>query len=279
VDAAQQEAPVEDVLRRPIWLAAAQLLAFWDAWRWYASRLTTAGTGDERWGLVALVAAVLLILSARKQPAAPQVRISSLTPATLLTLAYVVGCFWLPPIFRAAIAITSLAYTLCFCARRRIEPGAMGLLLLALPALPSLQFFFGYPMRLAVGRLATPMLNLMGFAVAREGASFNWGGQWIAIDAPCSGVRMLWAALFLTFVLCAFHRLAWVQTGIAAVMAVVAVLLGNTLRATALFIVETGALRLPAWSHEATGLVVFAAVAAGLVIGVRRLRGVYACVQ
>jgi exosortase/archaeosortase family protein len=273
---------MERLLTRPFWFVAAQLLAFWPVWRWYAARLTT-GSGEERWGLVALVAAAALTLPARTRPCgappAPADRTFRLWLPTLLTLVYVAAYFGLPPIFRAAIAITSVAYTVCLCGERRLQPGAVGLLMLALPVLPSFQFVFGYPLRVAVGFMATPMLNLMGLAVARDGATFIWNGQQVAIDAPCSGVRMLWAALFLTFALCAFHRLGWARTGIATALAVVAVLLGNTLRAAALFIVEAGILKLPSWSHEGTGLVVFAAVAVGLVLGVRQIRGVYACAR
>jgi exosortase/archaeosortase family protein len=238
----------------------------------------TAGSSEERWGLVALILATALMLRSA-EPVAPARRISRLWLSTLLTLLYVVSYAWLPPIFRAAIAITAVAWTACVCGQRRLQPGALGLLMLALPVVPSLQFVFGYPMRVAVGSLATPSLNLMGFAVVREGASFHWNGQWVVIDAPCSGVRMLWAALLLAFVLAAFHRLGWVKTAMASTLAVIAVILGNTLRASALFIVEADILQLPQWSHETTGLLVFVAVAAGLVFGVRQIRGVDVCAQ
>ena len=268
---------MEAVLKRPALLAAAQLLAFWPVWRWYTLRLGTAG--DEKWGLLALFAAALMWLPsgawAGDSPAAAR----SLWPSVLLTLLYAASYAWLPPIFRAALAVTAAGSTLSFCRGRSLQPGVAGLLLLALPVIPSLQFVLGYPLRVAVGCLAAPLLNLSGFAVVREGAGLNWGGELIAIDAPCSGVRMLWAALFLTFALADLYRLGWVRTGLASMLALVAVLLGNTLRAAALFYLEAGVIKLPAWSHEGTGVIVFLATALGIVPGIRHIRRVNPCAQ
>ena len=175
--------------------------------------------------------------------------------ARTLTLLYAASYAWVAPIFRAAIAVTAAGCTLSFCRGRRLQPGIAGLLLIALPVISSLQFVLGYPLRAAVGWLAAPLRNLTGFAVVSEGACLNWGGELIAIDAPCSGVRMLWAALFLTFALADLYRLGWVRTGLASLLALVAVLLGNTLRAASLFYLEAGVIKLPAWSHEGAGVV------------------------
>ncbi|HYE74429.1 MAG TPA: archaeosortase/exosortase family protein, partial [Blastocatellia bacterium] len=205
---------------------------------------------------------------------------ASLFIPTILTLLYALSFATLPPIFRAAIAITALGYTMIvYCAQRKFTPGLGGLLLLALPVTASLQFYLGYPMRVFVGLLASPMLNLAGFAVVREGACLKWGDQLIVIDAPCSGVRMMWAALFLTFTLAALNQFGWLKSGLAVLLSFIAVLLGNTLRAAALFYLEAGIIHLPAWAHDAAGVIVFLVLAVGLVIVNKELQRVKLCVQ
>jgi len=137
------------------------------------------------------------------------------------------------------------------------------LLLLALPVVASLQFYLGFPMRAVVAKLAAPMLQINGFAVVAEGASLNWNGDPILIDAPCSGVKMLWTGFYLTCALAWYYKLNAKRTSLACAAALAAIIIGNTFRAAALFYVESGAakLTLPDWTHEGVGVVVFAATA------------------
>ncbi len=184
-------------------------------------------------------------------------------PAMLL-LCYSLSYHLLSPLPRAAIAVTAIAATVSAIRfGQRLHLGVWGLLLLALPVVASLQFYLGFPMRALVAKLAAPMLQLNGFAVAAEGASLNWNGDPILIDAPCSGVKMLWTGFYLTFALACYYRLNAKRTALACAAAFGAIIIGNTFRAAALFYVEAGApnLRLPGWTHEGVGLVVFAATA------------------
>jgi exosortase/archaeosortase family protein len=137
------------------------------------------------------------------------------------------------------------------------------LVLLALPALPTAQFVLGYPLRAAAGEVAASLLGLAGFAVVREGVALRWGERLAAIDAPCSGVNMLWTALLLVLVLAALGRLSARRTALLAGSAAVLAVAGNGLRAASLFLVESGALPLPlrlpgATLHAALGVVAFA---------------------
>jgi exosortase/archaeosortase family protein len=116
-------------------------------------------------------------------------------------------------------------------------------------------------MRLWSGTLAALMLQLSGFAVVREGTSLNWGGQHIWIDAPCSGVQMLWAGCYLTFTLAGVYGLSGWKTAGATLLACLAVLLGNALRAAALFYIEAGIVVGPAWVHTGIGMAVFLCLA------------------
>jgi exosortase/archaeosortase family protein len=91
----------------------------------------------------------------------------------------------------------------------------------------------------------------------------------VQIDAPCSGVRMLWAGLFLAAIVSWRLRAAAAAACLAA--AVAAVVLANALRSAALFLPEAGLLRVPAFAHEAVGLVAFALAAALVAVVARRL--------
>lgn len=240
-------------------LLAIELLAFWPVWRWYAHRLTDLS--DETWGIVALVTAVLFVF--RRKAESGSDKPSLWLPAALL-ICYSVSYHFLSPLPRAVIAITAIAATISAIRfGQRLHFGVWGLLLLALPVVASLQFYLGYPMRAIVAKLAAPMLQLNGFAVAAEGACLNWNGNLILIDAPCSGVKMLWTGFYLTFTLACYYKLNEKRTAIACAATFIAIIIGNTFRAATLFYVEAGVadLSLPNWTHEGVGVVVFAATA------------------
>ena len=232
----------------------AQQEAFWPVLRWYVLRMTDRS--DGAWGLVALATVLACVLSRRKRGRPPD-----LVVPTLLILLYAATYHVLPPLLRATIAATCIGCTLSpIAAGRMFDPGISGLLLLSLPVMSSLQFYLGYPLRVAVSIAAVPLLRLSGFAVIREGAALSWEGRLVCIDAPCSGVKMLWAGLYLAFTLIAFRRMAMKDTAKAAAFAFAAIMIGNVVRATALFCVEAGLLRTPDWVHVGIGIVVFSFV-------------------
>jgi exosortase/archaeosortase family protein len=252
-------------------LLAIELLAFWPVWRWYVHRLSDQS--DEAWGLMALITAVLFVFQRKPdaaffKPGGERGRrgISSSAlwlPATLL-LCYALSYHFLSPLPRAAIAMTAIAATISAMRfGQRLHLGVWGLLLLALPVVASLQFYLGFPMRALIARLAAPMLQANGFAVIAEGTSLNWNGDPILIDAPCSGVKMLWTGFYLTFTLVCYYKLNAKRTALACMATFAAIIISNTFRAAALFYVEAGAanLPLPAWTHEGVGVVIFAATA------------------
>jgi len=248
-------------------LLAVELLAFWPVWRWYVHRLNDQS--DEAWGIVALVTAAAFAFWRKRESGSEVARpafpapLRLMLPATLL-LCYSLSYHFLSPLPRAAIAVTAVAATVSAMRfGRRLHLGVWGLLLLALPVVASLQFYLGFPMRAVVAKLAAPMLQINGFAVVAEGASLNWNGDPILIDAPCSGVKMLWTGFYLTCALACYYKLNAKRTSLACAAALAAIIIGNTFRAAALFYVESGAakLTLPDWTHEGVGVVVFAATA------------------
>jgi exosortase/archaeosortase family protein len=106
--------------------------------------------------------------------------------------------------------------------------------------------------------LAVPLIQLSGFTVTVEGTLLNWGGKLVEIDAPCSGIRLLWTGIFLSSLLAAANRWRPARTFLYGMAAVAAVVSANVMRAAALFYIEAGDLPFPPWAHSAVGLVVFA---------------------
>ncbi|HKQ78478.1 MAG TPA: archaeosortase/exosortase family protein [Blastocatellia bacterium] len=275
-------------------LLAVELLAFWPVWRWYVHRINDQS--DEAWGVVALVTAVLFALWHRQESGSGIDKIVTLSspqrrrerggfaegkreerglilPAMLL-VCYALSYHFISPLPRAVIAVTAIAATISAIRfGQRLHLGLWGLLLLALPVVASLQFYLGFPMRAVVAELAAPMLQLNGFAVVAEGACLNWNGDLILIDAPCSGVKMLWTGFFLTFTLACYYRLNAKRTALACVGAFSAIIIGNTFRAAALFYVEAGAanLSLPNWTHEGVGVVIFLVTAVAIAWMARKI--------
>jgi exosortase/archaeosortase family protein len=251
-------------------LVVLQLLAFWPVWRWYGVRVT-AGPADEMWGLLALATAMLLLLW-RKKEAADEKEANLLLPVLLLLL-YALTYNFFPPLLRAAVAVTALGCTLgSLRFGKPFHAGTLGLLYLSLPLIPSLQFYGGYPLRVFVASLAAPLLRLGGFAVIREGTCLNWDGQLSWIDAPCSGIRMLWVGLYLVFTLACVYELRFVKTLLAMTIAVFAIIFGNVFRSVALFYLESGVIVNRPWAHDFTGVAAFTVVALCIVAAVRQIR-------
>lgn len=257
-------------LKNPVALLALQAVAFWPVWRWYAARINDSS--DDAWGWVALLTAAILLVRFRSGSNQQNSQPNLLLPA-LLTLAYAISFPFITPLPRALLAMAAIGATLsAYCFRSKFQLSFCGLLLLSLPLMASLQFYLGYPLRSAVAAMAAPMLQIGGLAVIPEGACLNWSGQLIAVDAPCSGVKMLWTGMFLCFTLACWFRLNWQRTIAAAALSFVAIVLGNTFRAVALFYLEAGLFQLPErfseTAHSAVGVMMFLLTAitiAGLV--------------
>ena len=255
-------------MSRTLFLVAAQLVAFWPVWRWYAVRV--GDSADQKWGLLALATALLFVFSKKSWPHVVE---RPLTIPTLVVLLYVVTYPFFPPLARAGVAFTAIAVTVSVLRfGKPFHPGVLGLFWLSLPLVPSLQFYLGYPLRMLVAGVAAPILRVGGFAVVQEGTCLNWAGQLIWIDAPCSGVRMLWVGLYLTFTLICIYELRLLRTVVLLMAALFAIMAGNVFRAVALFYLESGVFPMPAWAHDYAGLIAFALVASGIVAAVHFIR-------
>ena len=144
----------------------------------------------------------------------------------------------------------------------------LGLAVLALPLIASLQFYAGYPLRVVTAE-ASRWLLAPWFAVAREGSSLNVGGVLVIVDAPCSGVQMAWAGYFTACAVALWAGRRDRDFALRLPLVGAAVLLGNVLRNSVLVALEAGPGAAP-WLHEAVGLVALAAVCALIAWGMGR---------
>ena len=222
-----------------------QLIALSPVLWWFGTRLDDGG--GEPLGLLTLGLAVALAWRDRGSLRAGK---TARVWGAVLMLVSVLAIPWLPPMIRAALALAGIGC--CHGFHRRA--GLMGLLVLSLPVMASMQFFIGYPMRIAAAEGAVRLLELGSGVVSREGTQIMLGGQSIGVDPACAGVRMLWHALAAAMALAAIHRLSWRATMIGGVMAVALVIPANAVRAALLAAEESG----HGLGHGGTGLAGFA---------------------
>jgi exosortase/archaeosortase family protein len=261
-----------DSLRRLAGLVLAlHALCFWPVWRWYAARMTDGS--DEPWGAAALVAA-LLVTWPKHRDWTLRTDDRLLWIALLLTFVYAVAVPFAPPLVRATLAMAALACSWVSVAnlRGKLAP-VIVLFALSLPVIASLQFYCGYPLRSLTAAGSALTLDVLGFEVRRSGTALLWQGQTVLVDAPCSGIRMLWAGTALACVM-ALHRdsVSWRSLSTLVLLASVAALFANVLRAAALFILETHRAPVPELVHTMVGAATFAVTAVSSVLIESRLR-------
>ena len=248
------------------WLAL-QAAALWPHWRWAAARV--ADGSDDPLGLAAL--ATLGVVVYRLEP---QLRASP-KPAWLIaaigaTASATLASFYLPPLIGALLAALALAAGLrSFMPSGQAVLPMAGLAVLALPVVSSLQFYAGYPLRVVTAQLSTWLLQAVGMAAERSGSAMTVQGRLVIVDAPCSGVQMVWMAYFCACAAAAFSglrdrqllaRLPWIGA---------LVLAGNVLRNSVLVALEAQHEQVSEAVHQGVGLVVLLMVCAAVVAVVR----------
>ena len=228
-------------------------LAYWPVWRWYLARMLDGS--DEPWGLFALLTACIFVLIKGK-PRAP--KRFHVFVATGVLLFYTLSYQYLPDLVRGFLMILTLGTLLStMLSKERFHLGLLGLLVLSLPLIASLQFYAGYPLRLVTTYLASEGLNVIGVLVEQQGTSLLWTGEVISVDAPCSGVKMLWAGLYLAFTLSCFLGLNTKNTWLSYLGASVLIFVANVVRTTVLFFVEAKPDLFPESAHQWIGLLIF----------------------
>lgn len=211
--------------------------AFWPVWCWYVLR--TFDGSDEPWGLLALATAAYFIARAGDACAgvSGRPRMHTAVVAALLAV-YSLAFPVTPHLVQGMIMVAALWF--CFGAKTPVEWrwGIFGLLLLSLPIIPSINFFCGYPLRLLVAQAAQLLLSCVGIATIKEGTLLVIGGNPVSIDAPCSGISMLWVELYTAMALACYFKLTARRTAVLTGVAVALVLLANSVRAVALILFD-----------------------------------------
>jgi len=254
----------------PYLVTALVMAATWDAWRWYVQRVWQS---PEEAASLALTVAFLGALGITRR--SKEAMRLPLLPVALLLAAFAASYGMLPPVARAAIAIAATLFCGHLVAFKERPPIAFwGLVALALPVVPSLQFVLGYPMRIVCAALSVGLLQVHGLVVERQGTFLVWRDELIQFDAPCSGVNMLWAELLLTLMGCVLFRFSVIKVMIAVVLSLVLAIACNVFRATSLFYVEAGLLpHAQPWWHEGIGIAAFTVSAIVTLWLLTRLRG------
>lgn len=233
------------------WTAAA-----WPSLAWFARR--TVDGSDEPLGLVALAAGLWFI--ARDKPSHHPDGRGLIAGSVPLLISAWPG---IPPLLSALLVILSLASAFGLPWR---APGITALLALSLPWMASLDFYLGAPFREMIALATTGILRSAGLPVEAVGAVIELAGRPVAVDPPCTGLGMLWHALFAAAVLSAFRRLDFGSTLKVLACAGLFALAGNVARATTLFFPESGLVVWPWWGHEVAGLLWFLLVLLGIVL-------------
>ena len=246
----------------PLLCLAAFALALWPHWRWAAARL--ADGSDDPLGLAAL--AVLLACVVRF---APRLRREPapvwLAAAVLLTSLATVLDLFAPALVAALVAALAVAAALAaFVPVGTPVLPLAGLAALALPVVSSLQFYAGFPLRVVTAEASTVLLEGFGFVASREGSAMLVDGRLIVVDAPCSGVQMVWMAWFCACAIACWRGLPDRAFAKRLAFIGIIVLAGNIVRNSVLVGLEARGSSSPAWQHEAIGAVVLALVCAAV---------------
>lgn len=240
------------------WLVL-QAAALWPTWRWMAARMRDGS--DDPLGLLAIAALALLLWTVRRElRATPRLGWLLLASVGTLAASMLDGGPALSPLATGLIAV--LAWScglLAFLPRRTAAFPVVGLAVLALPLLSSLQFYAGYPLRVVTAE-ASRWLLMPRFDVTREGSTLVVDGLQVIVDAPCSGVQMVWLGYFTACVV--GLRVRRGDRSFIARLPVVglSVLAGNIVRNSVLVGFEGAGQPLAPWAHDVWGLALLAAV-------------------
>lgn len=226
------------------------LLAGWPVLRWYVLRLRDGS--DEPLGLLAL--AVALFFAPRAGWGQPVGRVALLVLLGLISI-LILAEPWLPALVRALLMVTMVGVVV---APPRIGFGWTALLALSLPVMATLQFYLGYPLRVATAFLSALLLRTGGLDVQADATTLLWAGERVIVDAPCSGLHMAWSGAFVAATVGCWLKLPWSETVRLFRWTGAIIFAANLIRSMVLFMMGAGLWRLPSFAHEGIGLVLFA---------------------
>ena len=188
---------------------------------------------------------------------------------------YIVSIPFASKLVQASIALTLLGLTMGNSVRLgRLVLGDWILLYLTLPIVASLNFYLGYPLRALITQLAAGMLRFEGFQVSGQGTMLIWNAQFVEVDAPCSGLKMLWLSIFMAGAFSSFYRFNARRTMILMTTSIVGAVVANLLRVESLFFLENRIIDGTNWHelmHQGIGVSVFVLLLAVVFLAAHKL--------
>lgn len=269
------------------WVAL-QTAALWPTWRWMAARLQDGSDDPLGWFALAALAALVLALrrDLRTAPRLPWLAtalagtlaatvLRGAAPALLVSLiavlAWAAGLLAFLPVTRRG-AMRAQGGVLWPAPRLAVGRGpVLGLAVLALPLIASLQFYAGYPLRVLTAE-ASRWLLAPWFAVVREGSSLSVNGVLVIVDAPCSGVQMAWAGYFTACAVALWAGRSDRAFALRLPLVGAALLVGNVLRNSVLVALQASGHGALPGVHEGVGLAALAAVCGVIAMGMAARR-------
>ncbi len=249
-----------DIASAWVW-PALTALALWPTLWWMAQRMTDGS--DDPLGLLALSALAALLWRERLHlRAAPRLGAVLLALVGVLGATLVQGAW--PALVVALVSVLALACMLvAFLPRHVATLPVVGLAVLALPLMASLQFYAGYPLRVLTAQASTWLLGAF-MQVERSGSAMLVNGHLVVVDAPCSGVQMAWLGYFSACVVALVAQRSNRDFLLRLPVVSVLVLSANVLRNTVLVGAEGLGRPLNTLAHEGLGLLVLALVCVGV---------------
>jgi len=173
-----------------------------------------------------------------------------------LLLAYAGAYATTPRLVSSTLAVLVLSGAMLAClpaSDRRAGWGFVPWMLASLPLGLAVNAYFGFPLRLAVGYVASLMLPGQ---VESVGTGLSDGVHTVFVDAPCSGVQMLRISVLVAGGISVLYRLTAGRVVALCVAAVLLAFMGNTLRVCLLFQATRRGWAYP-WLHEWIGVGIF----------------------
>jgi exosortase/archaeosortase family protein len=240
----------------------APVAAYWSVWVDYASRL--GRDPDELVHAVAVIAGMVVLWESGAPERVRFIQRGGFALSLICLLAFALGYAHVGAMARCALALLGVGSFVCWQRASARPLLGLSLMLLGIPMLSQLESLVGVSLRVSVADAAAALVRIPGLPIAADGTRLVWAGGAVDVDAPCSGLRMLWTGALALLVTLARFRLRATATVSLAAGALLLIWSGNVLRCAALFYVESGIVPAPAWAHASIGLLVFCGVCTSL---------------
>ena len=240
----------------------APVAAYWSVWVDYASRLER--DPDVVAHPVAIAVGLVVLWDSGASQRARSVQRGGFALSLICLLTFALAYAHIGAMARCALALLGLGSFVCWQRGSARPLLGLCLMLLGIPMLSQLESLVGAPLRVSVADAAAALVRSSGLPIAADGTRLVWAGGAVDVDAPCSGLRMLWTGALASLVAMAHFRLRAPAALSLTAGALVLIWSGNVLRCAALFYIESGMVPAPAWAHSAIGLIVFCGVCGSL---------------